>query len=444
MGPDDIVPTGTEMAPTVETASPAVTDPVPAPAPTPDPATSEPAKPASVRDSVRAAFDKLAKDAGEPKPVDPAKPAAATNRDPATGRFAAKPAQPGEPAAQEPSAASEPAKPDEAKPSDTRPAAPAAGPPPGWSVTSKAAWEQLPESVRADIAKREGEVQQGLAALRDYKDLKPYAEMATRSGTTLAAAVQRYVTMEGALRHDPAQGLMAVAHNIGLSKEQAAELFAQLAGALGARPTSAPQPNGGQPSTRQPSPGGSDQNDPLMEVIGPLIERALGPVSQRLADQNAKLGTLETHLTQRQQADQNARQRGVAEAIEKFATDPKHRYFPDLEETISRLFESGMVERTADPMGDLVKAYEMAAHFHPEVREALISERLKAQEEEAKAKAKAREDEARAKAEAARRAAVSLNGHPTGGAAAPARTAPAGISVRDSVRAAVQQLSSGV
>jgi hypothetical protein len=409
MGPDE------EIVDTIATSE-IVEAPASAPAESAAPA-AEPAKPVSVHDSVRAAFDKLT-DGETPADNKAAETAPRQPRDPG-GRFAAKPKN-GDPAAA--AAAAQPRS--EPRPTDSKaaPAAPAApaGPPPGWSVTSKAAWDQLPQHIRDDIAKREGEVAQGLAALRDFKDVKPYAEMAQKSGTTLSAALQRYTTMEGMLRRDPAQGLMAIAQSVGLSQAQAAQLFAQLATRLGARPTNGLPSNGGQPST-----SGSDQNDPLAEVLGPILEQRLGPLAQ-------KLGTLESHLTQQQRADQNARAESVAQAIERFAANPAHRYFPELEETISRLFESGMVQRTADAVADLKTAYDMAARLHPEVHETLVSERLKT-----------RADEAKAKAAAAQRAAVSLNGHPAGGAAAPPRTA-AGLSARDSVRAVYQQLSAGV
>lgn len=283
-------------------------------------------------------------------------------------------------------------------------------PPPGWSVASKAAWDALPDHIRADVVKREGEVAQGLAALRDYKDIKPYAEQARQSGTTLAAALQRYTTMEGALRRDPANGLATVAQNIGLSKTQAAELFADLAQKLGHKPPS-PQP---QPTHQTggvvapPASGGSHQDDPLEAVIGPLLEQRLGPnldqrldslLQQRIGPMSQELGLLKTHLTRQLEADQNARSQSVTKAIETFAADPAHRYFSDLEEVISDLFERGVVERTADPIADLKKAYDMAAWNHPEVREVLINERLKTKTVETKAK----EQQVAARAQAASR-----------------------------------------
>jgi hypothetical protein len=279
------------------------------------------------------------------------------------------------------------------------PAAPS-GPPPGWSVASKAAWDALPEHIRADVIKREGEVQQGLAALRDYKDLKPYAEMATRSGTTLSAALQKYTTMENLARRDPAQGMMAIAHNMGLSQAQAAQLFAHLAGVLGVRPTNGSPSNG----SRAPSTSDADQNDdPLMEVIGPALQRVLGPMAQ-------KLGTLETHLT-RQQTSQIEADRAV---LDRLASDPKYRYYPELEEPIKSLLRAGLVPDTGNLESDFAAAYEMAAYQHPQVREALISERLKTKADEAKSK----EKEAAARARAASR---SITGSATDGTDVPSR-----------------------
>jgi hypothetical protein len=54
-------------------------------------------------------------------------------------------------------------------------------PPPGWSPASKAAFDALPEAVKADVAKREEEVNKGFAKLGDYKGLEPTPRK--RSGT---------------------------------------------------------------------------------------------------------------------------------------------------------------------------------------------------------------------------------------------------------------------
>jgi hypothetical protein len=259
-------------------------------------------------------------------------------------------------------------------------AAPVSGPPPSWSVPAKAAWDKLPESVRADIAKRETEMQQGLAALRDYKDLKPYAERAQREGTTVAKALDHYVKMEDVCRKNIGQGLAVICQNFGLNQQQAAHLFGNLARQLGG---SAPTIPGAANS-----PGGQA---PALPADDPLLS-ALAPVLQPL---QSKLSALEGQITSRAEADRKASAQQLGQAIERFASDPKNRFFPELEETITRFFETGMVPLTGNPDNDLRAAYDLAAYQHPEVREALIEQRL--QEQIAAQRKKEQEEADRAK-----------------------------------------------
>lgn len=271
----------------------------------------------------------------------------------------------------------------EQKPAETpaaaateQPAAPAVAPPPSWSIKAKADWDKLPEHIRADVAKRETEVAEGYAALRDYKDLKPYADMARQQGTTLSAAMQHYVNMENVLRRDVGHGLALIAQNAGLSQAQAAELFTGLA-----------QKFGGKAPGAEPA-----EADPLAEMINPLVNPIITPLQQKVAD-------LERQLNVRAQQESIASQQALDKAITEFSADPKNRFFPDLADDIARLFESGMVKKTGNPQHDLQVAYDMAARMNPQVSEALIEQRLQTAEE---AKRK-REQEAAEKAKAASR-----------------------------------------
>lgn len=251
-------------------------------------------------------------------------------------------------------------------------ATPLAGPPPSWSVAAKTKWEAIPQEVRAEIAKREGEVAEGMAALRDYKDLRQFNDMARSSGTTLAAAMQHYVNMENVIRRDPAAGLALIAQNAGMTQQQAAQMFAGLAQKFG----------GGAPGAQM------DADDPLAELVNPMLQPLL-----------SKVQALEGQLTARQQQEFASYQQTLDKSISEFASDPKNRFFPNLADSIAQLFESGMVKKTGNPAHDLQVAYDMAARLHPEVSEALIEQRLQTQEE---AKRK-REQEAADKAKAASR-----------------------------------------
>jgi hypothetical protein len=278
------------------------------------------------------------------------------------------------------STAGEVKKPD--APADQSIVAPASGPPPSWSVKSKAAWDSLPPEVKADAIKREGEVAEGLSALRDFKDLKPYAEMAKQHGTNLKAALDNYVGIEKVLKQDIGRGIAIILQNHGYSKEQAATFFAnqaqRLGGAAGPVPAAGAQPAAG--------------SDPLLDLLRPALQPIMNEISG-----------IKGHFTAQQKAAADNVQAQQVEALTKaystFSADPNNRYFAQLEDQMTSLIEKGVVPLTGDYQADLRRAYDMAAGMHPEVREALIEQRLNA-DREARRKA---EQEAADKAKSASR-----------------------------------------
>lgn len=278
--------------------------------------------------------------------------------------------------------------PDPAAPSssESEHAVSTAAPPPSWGVKAKAAWDNLPGEVRTEIAKREGEVAQGLAALRDYKDLKPYAELATKHNTTIAKALDRYIGIENVLKRDLGAGLAQILENHGMNQAQAAQYFSTLAQRFG---------GGGQPATTTPTTTMTAQpqpNDPLHSVLRPVIDPLLKQIT-----------ALEQKFTSQDAAHRTVAERSLGEAITAFSGKPENRYFPDLEETITRLFETGMVKLTGDHERDLRTAYDTAASMHPEVREALIEQRLATQDA-------AKRQKEQEEAQRARQASRSLTG----------------------------------
>ncbi len=313
------------------------------------------------------------------------KPAAGGSKEPlprVNGRFAPRNAAQAKP----PSEAEAPQESEEASGEEGVPGDPeatqdaktaAVSPPPSWTVKSKAAWDALPDHVKADIAKREAEVSQGFAALKEYKDLKPFAEMAAKHNTTIAAALKHYTGIENLLRQDLGQGLSVILQNYGMNQQQAGQFFATLAQKHGFQ-VAAPAARGG--SQAGPQPG-----DPLYDILKPFIE----PLKQEIT-------TLRQTHTSREEADRNAEAQSLAKALDEFASDPANRYYPELEEAIARLFETGYVRRTGNHKADLKTAYDMAAQLHPEVSEALIEQRLAEKKEAERKREQAAADKAKA------------------------------------------------
>jgi phage antirepressor YoqD-like protein len=123
-----------------------------------------------------------------------------------------------------------------------------------------------------------------------------------------------------------------------------------------------------------------------------------------------KLSTLEQQLTQQSQREQSLRQTAAEQAVEQFRADPKHRYYDDVESLVANLIQKGIVPRTGDLMADLSKAYDQACMLHPEVREALINERVTQTQAAQIASTKEAADKARL-------ASRSVTGSPSSGAA---------------------------
>ncbi len=295
-------------------------------------------------------------------------------------------------------AAKKPVDPAEKTSADPKEAAkaPVDAPPGGWSVKSKTDWAKLKEQfphIHADVLKREGEVAQGLSALKEFRDLKPYQERAQKEGMTLNTDLDRIVRMEDLLSRDLGTGLMQIAHNKGMTQQAAAQLFANLAIKLGykASPGTAPTNgagNGGHPASIHGMDTQNPAADPLIEAMRPV----LGPILQ-------EVNSLKGMLTARQQADQQAAGASLEAAIEKFSSDPKNIYFSDVEDKISELFETGMVKRTGDHTKDLQTAYDLAVRMDATIQEALIEQRLA----EARKPTRQNEQEAAGKARAASR-----------------------------------------
>lgn len=305
----------------------------------------------------------------------------------------------------------------------------ALAPPSSWSVPAKAAWEQLPPAVQEAIAKRETEVSSGFAQYAELKGVQQYAEMAKASGTTLKAALDAYVGIDQTLQRDPVAGMMQIAQNIGLDNARAGQLFAQLAEQLGHKITAtAPQQGTGD------APAGVDPQ--LAQVLGPQLQQLLAPHLEKITG-------LEQTLKQRQEADQNARKAAADAIVAEFSSDPKNRYYANLEGEIGALLTTGLlaggavvkVQRTGDLRRDLQAAYDQACKLHPEVS----AELSKAQRAKEESERKAREAEAAAKAKAASK---SLTGNRMPGSTVKVET-PAGGATDDieaDVRAAMAAL----
>jgi hypothetical protein len=98
--------------------------------------------------------------------------------------------------------------------------APYRDPPPRMAEHAKRDWDTAPETVRGEfhrLAKEAGDMYRAYRPDHDVMNtIRPYQEMATQHGTTLARALNNYVTMEQKLRADPIGGLDIIVQNLNL------------------------------------------------------------------------------------------------------------------------------------------------------------------------------------------------------------------------------------
>jgi len=242
-----------------------------------------------------------------------------------------------------------------------------ATPPPGWSVASKSAWNDLPEAVRADIAKREREVSDGFKQYSGMGDIKPYAEHFASQGGSLKQALDSYMGFERVLGQNFAGGIELLCRQYNVDPRSLAQHM------MG---------QGGQPV----------QQDPNAARIAQL--------EQMFANQ------------QRMAAEQE--QAGAQQTIEQFASDPKHLFFENVKVTMGHLIQTGQAAGLED-------AYDKAIWMHPEIRPQLLKQ------QQAEAASVSQSQQRQAAATQARQSAKSLTGSPTPGGSSVDRSQPRSI-----------------
>ena len=194
-------------------------------------------------------------------------------------------------------------------------------PPPGWSPASKVAFDGLPESVKADIVKREAEVNQGFAKLSEYKPIEKYVDMAKQGGTTLDRALEAYTGIETLLRKDVFAGVEQVLKNVGVNPVAFAQAYLNRNG--GAPQKGAP---GDQPVVHQPQ-----QIDPTA-----IVNQAVSAI----------------------RAEQQHKE--MQSEIVKFAADPKNRFYENVKPAMAQILQAGLATNLQD-------AYDKACRLDPTV-----------------------------------------------------------------------------
>ena len=301
------------------------------------------------------------------------------------------------------------------------PTAPAIAAPDSLSKEAKAAWEKAPPEIQAAFVKREQDMAAGVAELKNRysqidQALAPHTDALRAMNATPGDAVNRLFLWFKALASQPAKAFPELARNMGIDWNQLTA-----------------QQNPAQPATinQDGSPAAPTEiPEPVKNYVGSL-ERQLQQMGQLVNQIGGRFGQVESNLN----AQNEARTR---ENLSIWSNGKP--YFEDVRQDMAKLIETGIVP-LKDGQVDLDTAYERAIYLNPEVRAKVLAEQQQANAQVQQQAAAVATTTRQAQANKARRAAVSLPvstpGTPSGNSS---RKPPGKMSVKDSIKAAMEQL----
>lgn len=215
--------------------------------------------------------------------------------------------------------------------------------PNAWSAEEKALWAKVPPDAQSIIARRETEAhrtitQQGqqIAQLQPVSQvLERHRDSFVRNNVTPDRGMELLLAASNALDENPAAAIQQLAQQYGVDLKQIAT-------------GEAPQSN------------------------------------QELVQLRQHVRQLESKLTAREQAEQQTRTHTLEQTIESFANrEDVKPYYADLEAEI--LAQLPGIDSKLAPEKRLEAAFEKAKWAHPTVRERILSDQRKADEEKRKA-----------------------------------------------------------
>lgn len=305
-------------------------------------------------------------------------------------------------------------------------------PPKNLDKAALADWEKAPESIKKTLLRREEEMAKGVEELKGRYAaldgaLAPHMEAIRRHGHTPDQAVGQLFSWFQALATNPKAAFPALAKSFGQDLAQ----FAPAAAAPAAQAAAAAAAVAGDGAA-----GGAAQ--PAFELPAEYKQLMDGTFQ--------KMTALEQQLSQLQSGYQAESQAKTQQIIENWSKDKPH--FADVRVMMSQLIQSGVVP-LKDGNVDLDGAYEAAIYANPAVRAKLQADdqqKVAAAAEKARTEAAAKVvEEQKAQQAAADRARVAGRGlspaAPGASSAAAAAGKPKkGLSVKESLRAAIAEV----
>src|SRR5882672_8587311 len=318
--------------------------------------------------------------------------------------------------------------------------------PTAWSKEAKAAFTHLPEHVKKAVLKREADVEKGIKSLKDsYKEIDeaiaPYVPMIRQFQKTPGQAITQLFSWFDALAKNPDEAFPALIKSYKYNPDA---MLAKYGYVRKQQPQQQQQQPNGQVQPGQAQPNGQvqpgQQQQPGGEVVSPAVQAYINKIEQQLNGFQQQVGQQFNSLGQYYQ-EQNAAK--TQEMLEQWSRDKPH--FDRVRVKMGYLLTPGSDGAAAIPLRDgkvdLDEAYNQAVWMDPEIRQEILAQQQTQADAARKAKQEANQKAAQDKADKARRTATSLTSSAPGAEVARRGTSEKGKSVRESLVAAMKELS---
>lgn len=224
---------------------------------------------------------------------------------------------------------------------------------PPWKKAALADYDKLPDTVRAEIERREGDFHKGIeqykggaAQAQDWdRAVQPYMATIQGFGVTPQVAVGELLKADHTLRYS--------------ATPQKVNYLLKIAGDYGVDIGTLAQG--------------------IQQIAGEQVWQQQNPVDPRLHQLQQQVGQLTHHITQQNQQAATRETSAIDGEIAAFAADPDHEHFGALQQDMAAFLQTGRAKTLDD-------AYEMAMRANPQTAPIWFAQQQQKQEDERRAK----------------------------------------------------------
>jgi hypothetical protein len=322
-----------------------------------------------------------------------------------------------------------------------------AGPPAAWAKDAKGVWSTVPAAAQAAIIKREQDVEKGVIALRDhYKGidgvLGQYQNEIRDIGLPAPQVLNNLFGWMKAVHGNPVEAVPALMAAYNFSPQAVAGVIQKLASWFPKKPKSGQAQGQAQDQGQGAEQGQAAQTAQVPPELINYIQQQQARINQLEQYTQQELGGVKGVFQRQYEAQQQHQQAQTDSYLDDWAKDKP--FFNEVRQFMAKLLMPDAQTGQAtiplkDGRVDLEAAYDYAIHAFPQIRQKVLATQQQAAQQARQNKFKTEASaQNRAAFEAARKK-VSVSSTAPG--ATPSTKPKRGMSVQDTLRAAIEEVN---